>query len=43
MGTSAIFTAGLSMVFLSADESLTWSLATNIAVVFAGISVIAVG
>ena len=42
-GTSAIFTAALSMVFLRADERLSWSLVASIGVVFVGITTIALG
>ena len=43
MGTSAIWTAALSVVFLRDDERLTLRLLVSIAVVFLGISIIAVG
>ncbi|MDH3300610.1 MAG: DMT family transporter [Acidimicrobiia bacterium] len=43
IGTSAIWTAALSMIFLRGDERLTLSLMASIGVVFVGISVIAVG
>lgn len=42
-GTSAIWTAALSLVFLKHDEGLTVGLLVNILIVFAGISVIALG
>lgn len=42
-GTSAIWTAALSMIFLRHDERLTLSLVASIGVVFVGISIIAVG
>lgn len=43
MGTSAIWTAALSMLFLRGDERLTLRLLASIGVVFLGISIIAVG
>ena len=43
IGTSAIWTAALSMIFLRGDERLTLRLLGSIAVVFVGISIIAVG
>jgi len=42
-GTTAVFTAILSRVFLPGDERLTAALLVNVLIVFAGISVIAVG
>lgn len=43
IGTSAIWTAGLSRIFLKGDERLTLGLLVNILLVFAGITIIAIG
>lgn len=42
-GTTAVFTAILSRIFLPGDERLTLGLMVNVLIVFAGISVIATG
>ena len=43
VGTSALWTAALSMIVLPHDERVTMALLANIGIVFAGITVIAVG